>query len=247
VLEIVAQNSRFQERIAIFEVGNIYLESEEGVLPDELLRLAVAMTGVRAPAHWRDAQEPAMMDFFDLKGVLQMLFNALGLDVTYEPVQHPTYRPGYAARLKLGDQVVGTMGALHPRVVEQYHVRANREQPVLSADIDLETLLANVPATRVFAALSPYPAVREDLALVVDSHLAEAEVAAALRQAGGFLLKDVVLFDVYEGKQIPAGKRSLAYHLTFQAPDRTLTDKDVSKQRSRILQQLERNLGAQLR
>ena len=88
---------------------------------------------------------------------------------------------------------------------------------------------------------------REDLALVVDAGLPAAAVAAALRAAGGALLRDVALFDVYEGSQLPPGKKSLAYHLTFQAPDRTLTDGDVSKQRGRLLKLLEQQLGAKLR
>ncbi len=247
VLEIVAQNSRFQERIAVFEIGKVFLESEDGPLPDEPMRLAVVLTGVRMPSHWQSDQQQATLEFFDLKGILETLFEALDLKVTFEPASQPTFRPGYTARIFVGDKPVGTMGVVHPRVVEQYHIRAGREQAVLAADIDLQTLLAHVSAVPVFVPVSSYPAVREDLAMVVDRSLTEAEVAAALRQAGGTLLREAKLFDVYEGTQIPVGKKSLAYHLTFQAPDKTLTDSDVSKQRTRILKQLERTLGAQLR
>jgi phenylalanyl-tRNA synthetase beta chain len=95
--------------------------------------------------------------------------------------------------------------------------------------------------------ISSYPAVREDLALVVDGTVSAAEVEAKIQLSGGFLLQQVELFDIYEGSQIPAGKKSLAYHLTFQSPSKTLTDKDVKKQRQRILKQLERQLGARLR
>jgi phenylalanyl-tRNA synthetase beta chain len=95
--------------------------------------------------------------------------------------------------------------------------------------------------------VAPYPAVREDLALVVDRGVTAVAVAETIKKAGGFLLQEVHLFDLYEGKQVPQGKKSLAYHLTFQAPNRTLKDKDVQKVRQRILAQLERELGAKLR
>jgi phenylalanyl-tRNA synthetase beta chain len=139
------------------------------------------------------------------------------------------------------------MGVLHPQVVENYGFRTNRKQPVLAADIDLEALYPYMDKASVFEPVSSYPAVREDLALIVDRSIPAAEVADSLRQAGGFLLKDVQLFDVYEGKQIPAGKKSLAYHLTFQSPSKTLSDKDVAKQRARIIRQLEQRLSARLR
>jgi phenylalanyl-tRNA synthetase beta chain len=187
------------------------------------------------------------MDFFDLKGVLEGLFEELQLAVKFEAVNHPSFSPGQAARLKLDDVVLGTMGTLHPQVVSAYGFRIQRQQPVLAADIDLEVLLSHLRTASVFEPVSSYPSVREDVALIVDRHIPEVEVAALLRQVGGFLLRDVELFDLYEGQQIPAGKKSLAYHLTFQSPNKTLTDKEVSKQRQRIVAQLEQRLGAQLR
>lgn len=246
-LEVAAQNSRYKERIAIFEIGKIFLESEDTVLPDELDRLSIVLTGLRSENHWITPDSTEFMDFFDLKGVLQGLFDTLNLAVTYEPLDHPTFRPGQTARLMLGEVPVGTMGVIHPQVVESYGFRTTREQPVLAADIDLEVLYPRMEHARVFEPVSAYPAVREDLAIIVDRQIAASEVANTLRQVGGFLLKDVELFDVYVGQQIPSGKKSLAYHLTFQSPGKTLTDKDVSKQRARIIKQLEQRLGARLR
>ena len=247
VLEIGARNSRYQDRIAIFEIGDIFLASENGVLPDELTRLAIVLSGPRYAPHWSNPNEDDLLDFFDLKGVLEGLFAELQLAVGFEAANHPSFSPGQAARLRLGDAVLGTMGTLHPQVASAYGFRVQRQQPILAADIDLELLLSELQSARVFEPVSPYPAVREDLAVIVDRHIPEDEVANQLRQAGGFLLRDVELFDLYEGQQIPAGKKSLAYHLTFQSPSKTLTDKEVSKQRQRILSQLEQRLGAQLR
>lgn len=246
VLEAAAANTRHAGRIALFEIGDVYLASEESELPDELSRLALVMTGQRRLAGWQDGHS-GRYDFYDLKGLLEGLFAGLYLPLTVEPAAHPTYRPGRAARLLVNGQQVGLMGELHPAVVRGFELRVERDQPVLGAELNLETLLPLVPDSFPYRPLSTYPPVLEDIALVVDRGVAAADVEAALRRAGGFLLADVALFDVYEGDQLPAGKKSLAYHLTFQAPDKTLTDKDVSKQRGRILKQLEGALGARLR
>ena len=246
VLEVAAANSRHAARIALFEIGAIYLASEDGPLPDELPRLAMVMTGRRAAESWNDGVT-GTMDFYDLKGVLDALFAALHLPVTVEATTHPSYRPGRAARLRVEQQTIGTMGELHPGVVKGFDLRLEREQPVLAADLDLQALLPLIPDSYRYSPLPAYPPVREDLALVVDAGLPAAAVEAALRAAGGALLRDVALFDVYEGNQLPPGKKSLAYHLTFQAADKTLTDADVSRQRGRILRLLEQQLGASLR
>ncbi len=247
VLEIVADNSRFQRRISLFEIGHIYLVNEEGLLPDELARLAIVLTGTRQAEYWRSNDRHEMMDFYDLKGLIESLFAALHLEVSYEAAEYPTYRPGRTARVRLGETQLGVMGELHPLVARSYGMRIDRDQPVLAADLDLQMILDHMDYSYTFEPISPYPAVREDLALVVDSHIPAADVDEALHQAGGFLLKQVELFDVYQGSQLPTGKKSLAYHLTFQAPDKTLTDKNVLKQRQRILKQLEKRLGARLR
>lgn len=241
VMEIVATNSRHQERIALFEVGPVFLD-EGDQLPVESTRLAMAMTGKRASDNWQGTATE-LMDFYDLKGVLEQLFAALHVDVTYEVAEHETYRPGRAAKMLIGKQEIGMMGELHPLRTEAYGVKGT----VLAADLDLTAVVAHIPSHYPFEAVSSYPAVHEDVALIVDAAIPAADVEVMIRQAGGFLLKDVALFDVYEGDQIGAGKKSLAYHLTFLAPNKTLTDKAVRKQRTRIVKTLENKLGARLR
>jgi len=245
LLDVAAANSRHAPRIALFEIGPVFLAGEEGPLPDELSRLAIVLTGRQGDGWSNDTPSPA--DFYDLKGILDALFAALHLPVTVAAASHPSYRPGRTARLLVGEQQIGLIGELHPGVVKGYDLRVERDQPVLAADIDLEALLPLIPDSYKYAPLLTYPPVREDLALVVDAALPAADVESALRAAGGALLREVALFDVYQGEQLPPGKKSLAYHLTFQAPDKTLTDADVSRQRGRILRLLEQKLGAALR
>lgn len=246
VLEVAAANTRYQTRVPLFEIGPVYLADEDAVLPTELARLALVMIGDRTAATWHD-EEPSRYDFFDLKGVLEGLFSSLGLDVRYEPATHPSFRRGRTAHLLLGENQIGIMGELHPLAVENLDMRLEKNQPVLAADIDLEAIYYKVPPIRPYTPLSAYPAVREDLALVVPHTVPSDAVVQEIQKAGGYLLREVELFDVFSGGSLPPGHRSLAYHLTYQASDKTLTDKDARKIRQRIITQLERNLGAKLR
>jgi phenylalanyl-tRNA synthetase beta chain len=246
VLEVAAQNSRHQERLALFEVGPVFIEEEEEILPTEQTRLSLLLTGQRGVNGWQ-AGTADPYDFYDLKGVLEKLFGELHVTVHYEAVQHPTYRPGRAARLLLNGKHVGVMGELHPLVVEQLDLRLEKEQPLLAADLDLDALIPHIPAFYPYTPISQYPPIEEDLAVVVDVGVTAVTVEQTIRQAGGNLLKEVRLFDVYEGEQIGKGKKSLAYHLTFQAPDKTLNDKAVAKQRQRIIAALAHQLNAHIR
>ncbi|HSH04424.1 MAG TPA: phenylalanine--tRNA ligase subunit beta [Anaerolineae bacterium] len=246
VLKITADNSRYQEHMAFFEIGPVYIAVPNQQLPDEQMKLAIVMTGRRQAPSWH-GDDPDTLDFFDLKGVLEQLFGQLHLDISYTADNHPTYRPGRTARLHIGKQELGWAGELHPLVVDAYNFRIPMGQPVLAAEIKVTDLIAAIPSTFAFRSVTPYPAVHEDLALIVPVDVTAAAVAAAIANSGGALLTDVELFDLYEGNPVPAGYKSLAYHLTFQAPNRTLTDKQIKKSRGRIIASLDQQLNVKLR
>lgn len=244
IMEVVERNARTQPRLALFEIGPVYLASEEGSLPDEPQRLVIALSGPRGLPSWQPGDSGAM-DFFDLKGMAQALCDDLHLqDVRYTPGEHPSFHPGKCARLWIGERQVGVIGELHPLVRHNYDLP---DAPLLAADLDLQTILAAIPARYEVASVSPFPPVLEDLAVIVDEDLPAERVEALIRQAGGRTLAGVRLFDVYRGEQIGAGKKSLAYSVTYQAPDRTLTDEEAQKVRQRIVRQLEKELEAHLR
>lgn len=246
VLEMVSSNSKFQKSMALFEWGKGYFPGEEGGMPSERRSLAIAMSGPRENAHWQNADAPAALDFFDLKGALDALLEACHIQQWHvQAAEHPTFRPGRTAELFVNKESIGIFGEIHPLVVETFDMRTT--DPVLAAELDLERLLPHLQPAFKVQAVSPFPAVQEDLALLVDKSLSASDVEAAIRKIGGFLLKNIELFDVYEGKQVPEGKRSLAYHLTFQSPSKTLTDKEVGKNRAKLIKQLEKQLGATLR
>ncbi len=247
VLEVAAANSRFRRRLALFEVGNVFPLAEGHSRPSEPARLALVAGGPRNPQHWQGDDE-AMMDFFDLKGTVESLGEGLGAEFHFESAEAAGFRPGRTARIHLADgTVLGVLGELHPLTVERYEFRTEKDQPVLAAELDLEVLLARVSGVPSIDPVPVYPAIREDLALVVDVGLSAGQVREALQEAGAPLLVEVELFDVYQGEHVAEGKKSLAYHLTFQSRSKTLKDKDVQKQRRRILGTLEKTVGAILR
>jgi phenylalanyl-tRNA synthetase beta chain len=253
LLEAAAANLRFRRRVELFEVGKIFLQEPGQELPEEPTWLGLVLTGPRHERHWLaedgvDAGPEGSMeglDFFDLKGVLETLLERLHVtEAVFEPIQHPTYQPGRTARLWVGEVEIGVLGELRPAVRQAFELP---EQRVAAAELDLGVLLGLVPESWYIEPVSAYPAVLQDLAVVVDEAVPAATVEHLINSTGGFLLKQVNLFDVYRGHPVPPGKKSLAYALTFQAPDKTLRDAVVAKQVSRIVSRLESELGAKLR
>ena len=243
-LETAAANLRHRDRLAIFEVGKVFWLEPGLELPAEPRRLAMVITGRRDERHWLGT-ESGDLDFFDLKGVVETILSRLHVTgVVYEPADHPTYQPGRTARLIVGGVEIGLMGELHPSVRQAFDLPDCR---VAVAELDLEALLAQVPPAWFVEPISPYPAVLQDLAVIVGEAVPAAAVQDLIAGTGGFLLKTVQLFDVYRGAPVPEGKKSLAYALTFQSPDKTLSDAAVAKQVDRIIQRLKKELSAELR
>lgn len=244
ILETVELNAKTQQRIAIFEIGPVFYASEQGALPDEHLHLGLMMTGRRHSAHWQN-ETAENIDFFDLKGVIEHLLEDLHIDgVSYEAYNYPLYHPGKCAVIKVGDRQLGVMGELHPMVKAQYSLL---DAPVYGAFFYMDTLFEAAPELYGVETISPYPPVLEDIALIVDEDIPASVVQRLIDQTGGKAVSNVRLFDVYRGEQLGSGKKSLAYSLTYQAEDRTLTDDEVAKLRKKIVKRLEREIGAQLR
>jgi len=244
MLETVWANLRFADRVALFEIGRVYLPVSGENLPEEPRRLCISMTGPRAESSWLGG-DADLAGFFDLKGVVETLLERLNVEnVSFEPTQHPTFHPGRVARLLAGDVELGLLGELHPTVRDAFDLPAN---PVCLLELDMEALTEAAHKVEFMKPISRYPAVRQDLAIIVDEGTPGAKVEEAIRSAGGKLLVDVLLFDVYKGEQVPEGKKSLAYSLTYQSLEGTLTDKQVAKLQGRILKKLKRQIGADLR
>ncbi|PKN91985.1 MAG: phenylalanine--tRNA ligase subunit beta [Chloroflexi bacterium HGW-Chloroflexi-6] len=249
VLNVVERNARLRESLAMFELGSVYIPNGKG-LPLEPRRLAFAITGRRYESAW-DTKLGVKLDFYDLKGVIEALMDALHLDVSYVPAEHPSFHPGKCAAVVLGASTpstspktsLGVFGELHPQVQENFDFVS----PVLAADFDLDAMLAAVPAGYPIRPVSEFPPVLEDIAVIVDEALPADKVEALIRQTGGKMLESVHLFDVFRSEQIGEGKKSLAYAMTYRSSEGTLTDKDATGIRTRIIKRLENELGAKLR
>jgi phenylalanyl-tRNA synthetase beta chain len=184
------------------------------------------------------------MDFFDLKGVVDTLVRGLSLpNVKFTSSEHPTLHPARAATLSSGDTLIGVFGEAHPQVREHFDLPFD---PVCLAEFDVEALMRTMSLPK-FKALPRFPAMREDIALIVNDDLPAAQVEQAIWESGGAMLRSVTLFDVYRGEQIGVGKKSLAYALTYQHDERTLTDDEAAKIRGRIVKKVTDALGAELR
>lgn len=245
VVEALASNARHRDRIQLFEIAPVFLVGEEEQLPDEVRRLVIAITGPRQLEMWQGA-ETSPVDFYDLKGIVEALLEGLQVSgADFVTTEHPGFYPGRVARLQVSGDYLGVLGQLHPLVQEAYDLPEG--DPVYVAEIDFEALSHLIPVGHLVTPVPRFPAVRQDIAVVVDEGTPANQVQATILAAGGRLLASARLFDVYQGEQLGAGKKSLAYALTFQAEDRTLTDKEVAKVQSRIVRALERELGAKLR
>ena len=244
MLHTTRRNLRFVDRVAIFEIGRVYVPVGGATLPEEPRRLAIVMTGPREGRSWVENQDRSLVDFFDLKGVVEALLRGLALEGGYTPEEHETFHPGRCARVSVNGADVGVMGEAHPLVRQAFGLPA---QPICALEFDLDALLGSWGASRKMTPLSNLPPIYEDLAVVVGEAVPAIRVRDLIAGAGGPLLRSVALFDVFRGAQVGAGKKSLAYRLTYQADDRTLTDEEVAGVRSRVVQRLEEELEASLR
>ncbi len=248
LLAVAQKNLEATDAVSLYELGFVYLPRAESRLPDEPRRLALVLCGRRSPAAWDDQQGApvAQADFFDLKGVVEALAADLHLPaVTFATAQNvPWLHPMRAAELRVSGAAVGAFGELHPKVASRFGFG---DRAVQVAEFDLEAVLASVPERYGYKPFSTFPPAKRDVAVVVPHTTAVEQVLSEIRAAGGELLTDAALFDVYRGAGLPEGTKSLAFALTYQAPDRTLGDKEIAKAHERVEGRLRHVLGAQIR
>jgi phenylalanyl-tRNA synthetase beta chain len=245
LLEVVQYHlNRRMNDVAVFEIGKVFLsESEKLVdLPTEKERVSGVVTGNWRGDDWH--HEALKVDFYAVKGILEGLFNLLGLSdrVSFVRTERKGMHPGRTADVLLDNQLIGYVGQIHPIVQKELDLN-----DTYVFEVDLTTLLTvDMPALQ-YAAIPRFPAMTRDIALVVDTDVSAGSVTEVIRSSGGKLLKDIRLFDLYTGERMEEGKKSLAFSLTYLDPERTLTDEEVTKVHSRVLAELETQLGAVLR
>ena len=246
LLETVARNlSRKNDDLKIYEVGTTHhaLRLPLDSHPEEVYRLCGAMVGRRYGAEWCHSRDH--VDFFDAKGTVESLLTGLGISGWKVAISQFTWlHPGKQAEFKVGEVAVATVGALHPSVQEAFGI----SRPVYLFKINLTELSPLCSAgSKAYSPLPKYPSITRDMALVLPESVPAADVLAAVRNAGGDLLVESRLFDVYTGDRVEKGTRSLAISLVFRAADRTLTDEQVDVPIGQLVQLIEATFAAKLR
>ena len=233
MLSVLARNNAYHNSaVKLYELAKVYLAREGQMLPDEPKHLVLGTYGEGE-------------DFFKLKGEIEAILRGMNVrPAEYTAVKgHPSYHPGRCARLTINGQDVGIFGQVHPLVAKNYGIDAE----IYAAELDFTALSALELPEKTYVPLPKYPAVSRDIAVVCDEALTVAALESCIRKAGGKLLRQVRLFDIYRGKGIAEGKKSLAFSLTLRADDRTLTDADSDGVISAVLSRLDAELGAKLR
>lgn len=247
LLDVIHRNLQSADRAAMFEIGPIFI-AVPGRLPDEPRRLAIAMTGRAREAAWDDdqASSPKPFDFFDLKGIVESLMTGLNLpDPAYAKAADAAYlHPGKSADVSVNGTRIGTFGELHPAAATKFDLSG---RSILIGEFDLDRIVNLVPERWAYRPFGTFPPAKRDLAIVVPVDTPAKTVLDEIRAGGGSLLASAELFDLYTGDRIPAGMKSLAYALSYQAPDRTLSDKEIDAAHLKIEGRLKHRLMATVR
>lgn len=245
IFDNLARNlARKNDDVALFEVGSVFFPKALPVteLPDEVIKIAGAITGRRNAQGWNQAND--MVDFYDAKGIIEeLLANLRVTRYTVEAGTHYAMHPGKTALFKKGRDVIATVGEVHPAVLSAYGIT----KPVYIFELDATTVMKYMAKDLKYKALPKYPATSRDLAMLVDVDVNAADIEKAMTKAAGQNLTQITLFDVYTGKQVEEGKKSLAFSLTFQSNDKTLTDAEIDPAIEKIVAKLQKDFNANLR
>lgn len=232
MLEILTRNYNYRNKEAhLYELGRTYFEREDG-MADEPKHLSLGAYGPEE-------------SFFTLKGAVETILDSIRAeDVTYVAEKNdPSYHPGRCAKVYVKGLEVGTLGQIHPLVAANYGVDAE----LYYADLKFDALFASRGAEPEYKPLPKFPAVTRDIAVLVDKSITVGALESSIQAAAKGLLKDVTLFDIYEGAKLPGGKKSVAFNLVLRADDRSLTAQEADDEVKLVLENLQKDFGATLR
>lgn len=234
--------ARQMDQVALYEIGSVFLSEGKDQQPLEKERLSAAVTGLWHSHSWQAEKKP--VDFYVVKGIVDGLVDLLGLtdQIQYKQANRAGMHPGRTAELFLGDKLIGFIGQVHPTAQKELDLT---ETYVFELSL-VDLLTATVEETR-FEIIPRFPSISRDIALVVDKNVVVGDIEQIITEAGGKLLKDVSVFDLYEGDRLEEGKKSVAFSLRYFDPERTLTDEEVTKTHEKVLNAVEEKLGATLR
>ena len=244
----VAENLKHERTVRLFEIGHVYLGTDPDLLPNEPSTVAIVLAGIREPFDRFNAKpgQADQLDYFDVKGIVDLLLDQFRLaDAILKPLRHPALHPGRSAEIIVQEERIGIVGEVHPRLAADIGIEDAR---LAVAELNLQRILDISSSRRTDEIrVARFLPVEQDFAVVVDRGTPAVAVQEALQRNAGPLLTGITLFDVFEGSQIGDGKKSLAYRLTFTAPDRALTDAELGKVRKRIERGIKTQVNGSLR
>ncbi|MBS4194944.1 phenylalanine--tRNA ligase subunit beta [Lederbergia citri] len=243
LLESVSYNlARQHDSIALYEIGSVFLNNGQGNQPEEREHIAGAITGLWVENEWQGEKKP--VDFFVAKGILEGLFNKLGVseNIEWRRAELDGMHPGRTAEILLSGEFIGFVGQVHPHLqkaldLKNTYVFEIKAGPLFNYELP----------PLVYTPIPRFPSINRDIALVVDKAVSAGTLSAIIKDAGKKLLKSVRVFDLYEGEHMEEGKKSIAFSLTYSDPERTLTDEEVVKAHNKVLTELKDKAGAELR
>lgn len=244
LLDNAAYNvARKNTDIQFYEIGRVFFPSEDQVLPIEAERLTGVLTGMAYQKDWQSAAEP--VNYYHAKGVLDGYFETMGLSdrIRYEALKNLKWmHPGRTAAVYLDDAYIGYVGQIHPATASAYDLKET-----YAFEIDFEAIIDAPKEIITQQPIPKFPGVSRDVALLVDETVTHQQIVKTITENGGKFLKDVHLFDIYQGKGIEDGKKSVAYSMSFLNPEATLVDEDINKAFSKLVTALETECGATIR
>ncbi len=244
LLEIASRNIAYRNSdLRLFEVRPVFQPIAGEELPEEKMRLTAVLCGSRDPEGW--AQGKGAVDFFDLKGVAEGILSAFNISgVKWDAEQSEAFlHPGKSCTLRTRKEVLGTLGEVHPRVLENFEI----DSPVYVLDLDLGALFGLSVEHMGFHPLSKFPDVYRDSAFLIDEGVSAGDLFDALKGIKVKNVEDVVLFDLYRGKGVPEGKKSFAIRVRYRSLEKTLTDEEIQSLHGKITRTIENKLGAEIR
>ncbi|MEG1441605.1 MAG: phenylalanine--tRNA ligase subunit beta [Oscillospiraceae bacterium] len=217
--------------VSLFELGTVYLPTEQGKLPNEKLVMSMGMYGA--------------FDFYDIKGAVEALIKGVGItNFSFEPqTENASYHPGRCAKVFVNGVEIGVIGQVHPKVSANFKIKTE----VFAAELDFDAIIENATSDRHYAALPKFPATMRDIAVVVDKNVNVGDITKIFDAQKTKIVESYTLFDIYEGQQLGDNKKSVAYSISFRANDHTLTDEEVNPVMEKIVSDLKNELNAELR
>jgi phenylalanyl-tRNA synthetase beta chain len=229
--------------ISIFEISKVFIEKKMSELPEEVLKLGILLTGKAVIKSWNE--DDREFDFFDLKGIIESIVSKSYLDpkIDIANKEYGFFHPKISGDLVVGGKNMGILGKINPTILENIEI----DQDIFYAEIILDLFNENMIGIKEYKPISAFPSIEIDLAIVIDEKINNKDILETIRKNGTDILKSIRLFDIYRGKQVEKGKKSLAYSLTFRGGNRTLKDSEVEIITNRIVEKLGKTFNASLR